>query len=59
MAKKRKRTRKEWTKGDMQSLKKYSREKLSVKEISRLLKRTQGALRTKAHNLGLALGHRR
>jgi hypothetical protein len=32
---------------------------LSVKKISRLLKRTEGALRTKAHSMGLALGHRR
>jgi len=58
MAKKTKRTRKEWTKNDLRSLKQYSREKLSVKKISRLLKRTEGALRTKAHSMGLALGHR-
>jgi hypothetical protein len=50
MAKKTKRTRKEWTKNDLRSLKQYSREKLSVKKISRLLKRTEGALRTKAHS---------
>jgi hypothetical protein len=59
MAKKTKRTRKEWTQNDLRSLKQYSRQKLSVKKISRLLKRTEGALRTKAHSMGLALGHRR
>jgi hypothetical protein len=56
MAMKTKGTRKEWTKNDLRSLKQYSREKLSVKKISRQLKRTEGALRTKAHGMGLALG---
>jgi hypothetical protein len=59
MAKKTKRARKEWTKDDLRSLKQYSREKLPVKKISRLLSRTEGALRTKAHTMGIALGHRR
>jgi hypothetical protein len=59
MVKRTKRTRKEWTKDDLRSLKQYSREKLPVKKISRLLRRTEGALRTKAHDMGIALGHRR
>jgi hypothetical protein len=59
MAKKTKRTRKEWTKDDLRFLRQYSREKLPVKKISRLLKRSETALRTKAHTMGLALGHRR
>jgi len=59
MAKRTRRTRKEWTKDDLRSLKQYSREKLPVKKISRLLRRTEAALRTKAHDFGIALGHRR
>ena len=59
MAKRTRRTRKEWTKDDLRSLKQYSREKLPVKKISRLLRRTEAALRTKAHDMGIALGHRR
>jgi hypothetical protein len=59
MVKRTKRTRKEWTKGDLQLLKQYSRKKLPVKKISRLLRRTEGALRTKAHDMGIPLGHRR
>jgi hypothetical protein len=59
MVKRTKRTRKEWTKGDLKSLKQYSREKLPVKKISKLLRRSEVALRTKAHDMGIALGHRR
>jgi hypothetical protein len=33
---------------DLCSIQQYSREKLSVKKISRLLKRTEGALRSKS-----------
>jgi hypothetical protein len=60
MAKKTKRARrKAWTSVDLRSLKKFSREKLPVAKISKLLKRTAGALRQKARILGLPLGHRR
>jgi hypothetical protein len=56
---KKRRTRKEWTKDDLRSLKQYSRERVPVKKVARLLKRTEGALRTKAFNMGISLGHQR
>jgi len=48
-----------WTKANVAELKKYSKEKLPVAKISKALKRTVGALRQKAGNLGLPLGRRR
>jgi hypothetical protein len=60
MAKKvKRRTRKAWTGPDLRALKKYSREKLPVAKIEKLMKRTVGTLRQKAFSLGLSLGHRR
>ena len=61
MAKKAKRKikRAEWTKAHVAELKKYSKEKLPVAKISKAMKRTAGALRQKAGNLGIGLGHRR
>jgi hypothetical protein len=60
MAKKAKRAkRREWTKGDVRELKEHSRAKTPVKKISRLTKRTSGALRQKAAQLSVPLGHRR
>jgi hypothetical protein len=61
MAKKTKRRKKRiaWTKAHVAELKKYSKEKLPVTKISKAMKRTAGALRQKARNLGLPLGHRR
>jgi hypothetical protein len=51
--------RREWTKGDVAELKRFSRAKLSVAKISKAMKRTPGALRQQAHKLGIRLGHRR
>jgi len=51
--------RREWTKGDVAQLKKFSRAKVPVARISRAMRRTPGALRQQAHKLGLRLGHRR
>jgi hypothetical protein len=51
--------RKSWTKPQLVELRKYSKDKLAVKKISRLMKRTPGALRQKARSLGIRLGHRR
>jgi len=48
-----------WTKPQLAELRKYSKDKLPVKKISRLMKRTAGALRQKAHALDIQLGHRR
>jgi hypothetical protein len=62
MAKKaRKRTIKRvaWTKALEKELRAYSKQKLSVAKISKMMKRTPGALRQKARAMGLPLGHRR
>jgi hypothetical protein len=61
MAKKAKRRAKRasWTKSNVAELRKYSKDKLAVKKISSLMKRTPRALRTKASALGIRLGHRR
>ena len=48
-----------WTKQHVQELKGYSRAKTPVAVISKRTKRTPGALRQKALQLGLGLGHRR
>ena len=51
--------RREWTRGEVKELRQHSRDKTRVKTISRALKRTPAALRHKAHELGIPLGHRR
>jgi hypothetical protein len=48
-----------WTKANIAELKKYSKERLPVVKISKAMKRTVGALRQKARNLGLRIGHQR
>jgi hypothetical protein len=53
------RKRRAWTKKHVQELKGHSRAKTPVAKISKLSKRTPGALRQKALELGLPLGHRR
>ena len=60
VAKKTKRKKyKPWLATELRALKKYSREKLPVAKIEKLMKRTAGMLRQKAFSLGLPLGHRR
>jgi hypothetical protein len=60
MANKAKRTKRQaWTKGHQNELKGHSKAKTPVAKISKLMKRTVGALRQKARLLGLPLGHRR
>jgi hypothetical protein len=60
MARKTKRrTRREWTKEDVREIKGHSRARTPVAKMSKLMKRTAGALRQKAFDLGLSLGHRR
>ncbi len=60
MAKKAKRTKRvAWTKQHVRELKAHSRAKTSVARISKVMKRTAGALRQKAMVLGLPIGHRR
>jgi hypothetical protein len=60
MAKKTKRARRrEWTKEDVREIKGHSRSRTPVAKMSKLMKRTAGALRQKAFDLGISLGHRR
>jgi hypothetical protein len=51
--------RRAWTAGDVRELKAHSKAKTPVAKISKQTKRTAGALRQKALELGLPLGHRR
>jgi hypothetical protein len=48
-----------WTKGHERELRGHSRAKTPVAKIVKAMKRTAGALRQKAHAMGLSLGHRR
>jgi hypothetical protein len=48
-----------WTRAQVAELRRYSKDKMRVKKISRLMKRTVGSLRQKARALGIRLGHRR
>jgi hypothetical protein len=57
--KKRRATRRAWTKQDERELRSHSKNKSTVKTVVRSMKRTAGALRQKAFSLGLSLGHRR
>jgi hypothetical protein len=59
MAKKAKVLRRPWSKEQLRELKMHSRAKTPVTKISRAMKRTVGALRQKAFQLGLSLGHQR
>ncbi|MBI2715597.1 MAG: hypothetical protein HYX37_14275 [Rhizobiales bacterium] len=58
-AKQRRTKRMAWTRAQVAELRRYSKDKLRVKKISRLMKRTVGSLRQKARALGIRLGHRR
>jgi hypothetical protein len=51
--------RREWTKADLKELKAHSKAKTPVSKISKTTKRTVGALRAKAFQLGIGLGHQR
>lgn len=60
MAKKKKIVRRrEWTKENVRELKAHSKARTPVTKISKLTKRTVGALRQKALSLGFGLGHQR
>ena len=54
-----KRTRKAWSKQDTAALRKHSKSKTHLAVLTKLFKRTEGALRQKALNLGFGLGHQR
>jgi hypothetical protein len=51
--------RREWTKADLRELRDHSKARTPVVKISKLTKRSVGALRQKALHLGIGLGHRR
>ena len=51
--------RREWTPSDVRILKKHSKAKTPIDKISKETKRTIGALRVKASQLGIGLGHQR
>jgi hypothetical protein len=48
-----------WTKKDIAELKAHSKARTPVSKISKVMKRTVGALRQKAGAVGIRLGHRR
>ena len=61
MAKKKpaKAKRSSWTKAMHAELRKHSKAKTPVAKIAKLMKRTEGALRQQAFQLGIGLGHQR
>jgi hypothetical protein len=48
-----------WSKEHVRDLKTHSKSKTPVEKISRVMKRTAGAIRQKALGLGIPIGHRR
>jgi hypothetical protein len=48
-----------WSKADRRELRAHSKAKTPVTKISKVMKRTVGALRQQALRLGMSLGHRR
>ena len=60
MAKKAKRSKRvAWTKAHQAELRKHSKARTPVSKISKMMKRTVGALRQQALKLGIGLGHQR
>lgn len=59
MAKAKKAIRREYTKDDVKALKAHSKARTPIGKISKQLKRSVPALRAKAHQLGIGLGHLR
>jgi hypothetical protein len=58
-AKSARRVVKPWTKEDVRTLKAHSKARTPVTKVSKVMKRTVGALRRRAGIIGLGLGHRR
>jgi hypothetical protein len=59
MANKVKRKKVTWTKAMQAELRKHSKARTPVDNISKQMKRTVGALRQQAFQLGIGLGHQR
>jgi len=51
--------RRAWTKADVKELKSHSKARTPIVKVSKQMKRTIGALRAKATQLGIGLGHQR
>jgi hypothetical protein len=51
--------RKPYTKDDIRALKAHSKARMPVAKVARQMKRSPAALRNKATQLGIGLGHRR
>ncbi len=58
MPKKKKISRREWTKEDVRQLRTMAKAKSGVKKIAKSLKRTPGATTVKAAKLGISLSTR-
>lgn len=48
-----------WTPSELRMLKKHSRSKTPVVNLTGIFRRNPGTIRMKAHQLGIPLGHRR
>ena len=59
MAKSKKTVRREYTRDDIKALKAHSKARTPLARISKELKRSPAALRNKASQLGIGLGHQR
>jgi len=57
MAKAKKTVRREYTRDDIKALKAHSKARTPLAKISKELKRSPAALRNKASQLGIGLGH--
>jgi hypothetical protein len=53
------RTRREYTRDDIKTLKAHSKARTPIEKVAKAMKRTVPALRVKAHLLGIGLGHQR
>jgi hypothetical protein len=56
---KKKIVRRGYTKDDIRTLKAHSKAKTPIAKVSKQMKRSVGALRAKAHQIGIGLGHQR
>jgi hypothetical protein len=51
--------RRVWTNDDVRTLKQFSKARTPIVKVSKKMKRTIGALRVEATQLGIGLGHQR
>lgn len=59
MASAKRRVRRDWSKGDLQTLRSMARQKTPARRIGGKLKRSEGAVRQKAYAVGLSLNTRK